>query len=171
MHTSGGAQERARWSDQFDYFIKSTILLVLTPTTHTHIHKHNVIISLKKTFFILKLDSKHQTENKAVNFYFIEKRTTRVNLKQRPCGQYNVQEYLDCSKESFWKLFQEKATCIVYNIGEFVPKNQTLLSQCPTKEESEEAVDIFFEILKSLSLRSSTSVCLLPCSMIGYKFR
>ena len=101
----------------------------------------------------------------------IERRTTRVNLKQRPCGKYNIQEYLDCSKEKFWNLFQTIATCVVFNIKEFVPKNQTLLPLCTSREEARKTISIFIDLANKLTARSLNFGCLIPCTTISYNFK
>jgi hypothetical protein len=92
-------------------------------------------------------------------------------LKQRPCKEYSLQEYLECSKSKFWNLFQNRSTCVVFIIKEFVPQNQTLLPQCPSEATSRSTVNISFVLVDRLTACSSNQGCALPCTTISYNLK
>ena len=92
-------------------------------------------------------------------------------MKQRPCKQYSLKQYLECSKNKFWNLFQNKSSCVMFIIKEFVPQNQTALPQCPTEETSRATFETLFDVVNSITARSANQGCTLPCTTISYNLK
>jgi len=99
-----------------------------------------------------------------------ERKTSRLNKKNKKCEKYSTEEFIQCSREKFLENFLKTINCTIINMRELVNPSTTHLPLCSNERS---AVETFSQLMSSITqtaFPSSKTGCTVPCTQTSYDY-